>query len=119
MWGLSRKIFVSRVLRIFVAVIANGQLARYGGYEDGVDGFIQVSQALDFAEINQDFLDFLPPIPNAVLDAGAGARQNAAALARMGYSVVAVEPLAAFSVAARSHDTAFNMAYLGLFPRIS
>lgn len=82
------------------------------GYEDVIDAFIEVSQALDFAEINQDFLDFLPPIPSSVLDAGAGAGQNAAALARMGYSVVAVEPLAAFLDAGRSHYKSLNITWI-------
>ncbi|MBE9103156.1 class I SAM-dependent methyltransferase [Vacuolonema iberomarrocanum] len=82
------------------------------GYEDVIDAFIEVSQALDFAEINKDFLDFLPPIPSCVLDAGAGAGQNAAALARMGYSVVAVEPFAAFLDAGRSHYKDLNITWI-------
>ncbi|WP_297184818.1 class I SAM-dependent methyltransferase [uncultured Porticoccus sp.] len=72
------------------------------GYEEVVDVFIEASQALNFAEICSDVLEFLPSIPCRVLDAGAGAGQNAAALSRMGYSVVAAEPLPAFLDAGRS-----------------
>ncbi len=72
------------------------------GYENVIGGFIEASQALDFREVNKDFLVFLPPVPSRVLDAGAGAGQNAAALAKLGHSVVAVEPMAAFLNAARS-----------------
>ena len=64
--------------------------------------FAEASHGLDFAEINKDFLEFLPPAPGFVLDAGAGVGQNAAALAQLGHLVVAVEPLAAFLEVARS-----------------
>lgn len=72
------------------------------GYEKVVSKFIEVSQALSFSEVNKDFLKFLPSVASCVLDAGAGAGQNAAALARLGHSVVAVEPMSAFLHAARS-----------------
>ena len=72
------------------------------GYEKVVSKFIEVSQALNFSEVNRDFLQFMPTEASCVLDAGAGAGQNAAALARLGHSVVAVEPMSAFLAAARS-----------------
>ena len=72
------------------------------GYEKVIDAFVEASQALDFSEICSDFLAFLPSTPCRVLDAGAGAGQNAAALSRMGYSVVAAEPFSAFLDAGRS-----------------
>lgn len=71
------------------------------GYESGVERFIQASQTLNFAVTNRDFLPYLPPLPARVLDLGAGVGQNAAALARLGYEVVAVEPLGDFVEAAR------------------
>ncbi len=71
------------------------------GYEKVVDSFLAASQALNFAETSRSFVRFLPPRPARVLDAGSGAGQNAAALARMGYSVVAVEPFSPFLDAAR------------------
>jgi len=71
------------------------------GYEDVIGSFISVSLALDFARINEDFLPFLPSSPGRILDAGAGAGQNAAALAKAGHSVVAVEPFLPFLQAAR------------------
>lgn len=72
------------------------------GYERVVDHFVRRSQGLEFGEVHEDFLSFLPSTPGRVLDAGAGAGQNAAALARLGHSVVAVEPMAAFLDAARA-----------------
>lgn len=71
------------------------------GYEQVVDAFIASSQALSFADINEDFLPFLPSAPSRILDAGAGAGQNAAAFTRMGHTVVAVEPFPAFLNAAK------------------
>ncbi|MEO0532645.1 MAG: class I SAM-dependent methyltransferase [Cyanobacteria bacterium P01_A01_bin.123] len=82
------------------------------GYEAIKDAFIEVSQALDFAEINKDFLEYLPSLPSRVLDAGAGVGQNAAALARLGYLVVAVEPLPAFLDAARSTYRDLNVIWV-------
>jgi SAM-dependent methyltransferase len=77
------------------------KVAGTAGYEKVVDQFIEASQALDFSLVNRHFLAFLPVGGGRVLDAGAGAGQNAAALAKRGYSVVAVEPMPAFLNAAR------------------
>lgn len=71
------------------------------GYERSVERFVALSQSLRFEDVCRDFLPFLPAAPSSVLDAGAGAGQNAAALDAMGYQVVAVEPVVAFLDAAR------------------
>ncbi|HSI46236.1 MAG TPA: class I SAM-dependent methyltransferase [Methylophilus sp.] len=72
------------------------------GYENAIDHFIASSQALSFHQVCNAFLEFLPEKPAKIFDAGAGAGQNAMALAEMGYSVVAVEPMLAFLNAARN-----------------
>ncbi|TQF70097.1 class I SAM-dependent methyltransferase [Pseudoalteromonas luteoviolacea] len=66
------------------------------GYEKVIESFATASFNLKFAEINHDFLSFLPTRPARVLDAGCGVGQNAAALAQLGYEVVAVEPFEPF-----------------------
>jgi len=78
------------------------------GYERSVGRFVELSQSLKFEDVCRDFLAFLPKAPGNVLDAGAGAGQNAAALAAMGYQVVAVDPMDAFLEAAQKaySDTA-------------
>ncbi|MEM7017350.1 MAG: class I SAM-dependent methyltransferase [Pseudomonadota bacterium] len=81
------------------------------GYERVTDKFIEASQALDFYESNKQFLPFLPTTPSRVLDAGTGAGQNAATLARLGHSLVAVEPMPAFLNAARTTYTDLGITW--------
>ncbi|MEM1433860.1 MAG: class I SAM-dependent methyltransferase [Pseudomonadota bacterium] len=72
------------------------------GYERDTKRFIAASQSLSFEHVCGDLLSFLPQPPASVMDLGAGAGQNAAALARLGYSVTAVEPVSAFLEAGRT-----------------
>lgn len=71
------------------------------GYDQVAERFIEQSRTLPFEEINEPFLEFLPSRPGTILDLGAGAGQNAAAMARMGHRIVAVEPMPRFLGAAR------------------
>ena len=81
------------------------------GYESAVQKFLEVSRALPFDEVNAAYLDFLPGDPCRVLDVGAGAGQNAAALAKLGHTVTAVEPLAPFLEAARRAYADLNVVW--------
>lgn len=72
------------------------------GYERSVSRFVEMSQALVFSEICAEIVGYLPEPPAQVLDAGAGAGQNAAAMAELGHTVTAVEPMLDFLKAARS-----------------
>lgn len=72
------------------------------GYGRAVEHFVDLSRALSFDVVCRDFLRFLPEPPARVLDAGAGAGQNAAALTEKGHEVVAVEPFGPFLDAARA-----------------
>ncbi len=82
------------------------------GYDRSINGFIEGTQALNFHEVCKDFIDFLPSVAGCVLDAGTGAGQNAAALAEMGYSVTAVEPMAEFLAAARNKYSTLPITWL-------
>lgn len=82
------------------------------GYEEVVLPFFEASMSLKFEEVNRDFLEFLPTTPARVLDAGAGVGQNAAALARLGYEVVAVEPLKCFIDIASSKFEGLGVRWL-------
>lgn len=82
------------------------------GYERFILRFIESGQALGFYEVCEDFISFLPPASAKVLDVGSGAGQNAAALAEMGYSVIAVEPMAEFLTAASSEYRELSVTWL-------
>lgn len=82
------------------------------GYDHAAHWFIECSQALNFHEVCKDFLGYLPSTPARILDVGAGAGQNAAALAELGYSVTAVEPMAKFLTAARTKYSNFPITWL-------
>ncbi len=89
------------------------------GYDNLINGFIETSQALSFYEVCKDFLEFLPPVPARILDVGAGAGQNSAALAELAYSVTAIEPMKAFLAAARHQYSTLPIAWLsGSLPEL-
>ncbi|WP_364708180.1 class I SAM-dependent methyltransferase [Streptomyces ossamyceticus] len=48
---------------------------------------------MTFEEVHGGVLDLLPPTPAKAVDVGAGTGRDAAALARRGYQVLAVEPV--------------------------
>lgn len=82
------------------------------GYEKVVESFTEASFNLDFEEINSEFLYLLPKAPAKVLDAGSGVGQNSAALAKMGFSVVSVEPFNEFLQIAKNHYQDLNITWL-------
>ncbi|MBT0962825.1 class I SAM-dependent methyltransferase [Denitromonas iodatirespirans] len=82
------------------------------GYDSAPQGFIACCQALRFDEACREFVRFLPHAPARVLDVGAGAGQNAAALAALGHVVTAVEPMAVFLDAARATYAALPITWL-------
>ena len=71
------------------------------GYGEFVDRFFEVSEGIDFAELHECLLPFLPALGGRVLDIGAGSGRDAAALSHRGFEVVAVEALPAFVSRAR------------------
>ncbi|MGW2849899.1 class I SAM-dependent methyltransferase [Streptomyces sp. NPDC001274] len=61
-------------------------------------------ESVSFEHVHAALLDLLPEAPARVLDVGAGTGRDAAALARLGHRVVAVEPVAELRrVAERLH----------------
>ncbi len=72
------------------------------GYETGVERFIEVSRALRFENTYPEFVRFLPKRSAKILDVGCGIGQNAAALAKLGHTVTALDPLERFVSAAQN-----------------
>ena len=58
-----------------------------------------------FADVHAEVAHLIPPAPARIADIGAGSRPDAAALARMGHQVIAVEPTAELRAeASAAHD---------------
>lgn len=88
-----------------------GKVAGTEGYEKDVDAFAEASFELKFADINKEFLEYLPKVPARALDVGCGVGQNAAALAEFGFQVVAVEPLNEFLSLAKSKFSGHGISW--------
>ena len=82
------------------------------GYERNAPQFIEACQTLDFELICKDLLELLPPPKSSVLDVGAGAGQNAAALDKLGFDVTAIEPWDEFRVAAQRTSAGTSIKWL-------
>src|SRR3954451_10150550 len=66
------------------------------GYAEQSSTLIGQYDGINFAGVHRDILHLIPKTPAAILDIGAGTGRDAAALARMGHRVVAIEPTAQF-----------------------
>jgi SAM-dependent methyltransferase len=62
------------------------------GYGKTADALVKHYEGVTFTEVHRQTLDLMPTPPSRVLDVGAGTGRDAAALAALGHSVVAVEP---------------------------
>jgi SAM-dependent methyltransferase len=62
------------------------------GYGEAADALLKPYESVSFADVHRDTLHLFPPPPSRVLDVGAGTGRDAAALAALGHTVVAVEP---------------------------
>lgn len=76
------------------------------GYAENAHSLIEQWQDISFEEHHQSIMHLIPTQPSCILDVGAGIGTDAAALAAMGHSVVAVEPVDALRVAGvRRHSS--------------
>ena len=76
------------------------------GYAENAQSLIEQWQDISFAEHHEPIMHLIPTHPAYVLDVGAGIGTDAAALASMGHTVVAVEPVDALRVAGtRQHPS--------------
>lgn len=63
------------------------------GYAPNAAKLVQEYESRPFETVFTGFLHVFPTVPSRILDIGAGSGRNAAALARKGHHVVAVEPV--------------------------
>lgn len=69
-------------------------------------------EGLEFEQVHRQVLDELPDHRAQVLDVGAGSGRDAAALARRGHSVVAVEPAGELRELARSYHSGAGIRWV-------
>ena len=62
------------------------------GYGETADALVKPYESVTFADVHRETLPLLPATPSRILDVGAGTGRDAAALAALGHTVVAVEP---------------------------
>ena len=62
------------------------------GYGSNASALATQYESITFAEVYRDLMHLFPTQPSTVVDIGAGSGRDAAALARCGHHVVAVEP---------------------------
>lgn len=62
------------------------------GYSETADVLVKQYESRSFADVHRGILRLLPPAPARALDIGAGTGRDAAALAALGHTVLAVEP---------------------------
>lgn len=62
------------------------------GYGQSAGALIRQYESISFAQVHAPVLHLFPQTPCSVLDIGAGTGRDAAALARQGHAVTAVEP---------------------------
>src|SRR5215469_17094673 len=71
-----------------------GRIKGTAGYGETADALVVQYEEVTFDQVHRDVLSLVPVEHSRVLDVGAGTGRDAAALARRGHSVVAVEPTA-------------------------
>lgn len=62
------------------------------GYGANAETLAAQYESITFADVHRDVIHLFPGTPSRVLDIGAGSGRDAAALARLGHQVTAVEP---------------------------
>lgn len=73
---------------------AVGRVRGTAGYGETADALAVQYEEVTFEQVHRDVLSLVPVEHSRILDVGAGTGRDAAALARRGHSVVAVEPTA-------------------------
>lgn len=75
------------------------------GYQEDPQTYCQNYESVSFEKVHKYLAKYYPTAPAAVLDIGAGSGRDAAALARQGYFVDAVEPTESMLAAAQQLHT--------------
>jgi SAM-dependent methyltransferase len=82
------------------------------GYAESAAALANEWRKISFRDHHRPVLHLIPTTPSRVLDVGAGMGRDAAALAAVGHSVVAVEPVDELRAAAINFYPASNVVWL-------
>jgi SAM-dependent methyltransferase len=82
------------------------------GYGENATALAQQYESITFEEVHRDVLHLFPASPSKVLDVGAGSGRDAAALARRGHCVTAVEPTDALRRQGQAIHAGVGIAWL-------
>lgn len=88
------------------------QIAGTAGYSKAAKIFVEASNEINFNELHQPFLKFIPTKPSHILDVGAGIGRDAANFSDMGHSVTAVEPVKEFRESGQKLYRSSNIEWL-------
>lgn len=81
-------------------------------YDRASERYFDIYESLSFTEAHQDLLSFLPLPGTRCLDVGAGSGRDAAALAKIGYKVTAVEPSDGLRSLAEQRHHSLNIIWI-------
>src|ERR1051325_5792980 len=82
------------------------------GYPEDADRLFEQYEKALFEDAHRRFLDLYPEEPSRVLDVGSGSGRDAAAFARLGHQVTAVEPTEELLSKARLRHRYQNIAWV-------
>ena len=82
------------------------------GYAEEAAVLRERYEATPFATVHRRILPFLPAAPARILDIGAGTGRDAAAFAKMGHGVLAIEPTAALRAIAQELHPSPHITWL-------
>ena len=84
---------------------SNDRVSGTQGYGEHAMALAERYESISFADVHAEVAHLIPPAPARIADIGAGSGRDAAALARMGHQVIAVEPTAELRAEGqRRHD---------------
>ncbi|WP_307260971.1 class I SAM-dependent methyltransferase [Paraburkholderia graminis] len=82
------------------------------GYAENAESLIEQWQDISFGEQHEPVMHLLPTHPACIFDVGAGIGTDAAALATLGHTVVAVEPVDALRCAGMKRHSSPRIEWL-------
>ncbi|MBV8158868.1 MAG: class I SAM-dependent methyltransferase [Dyella sp.] len=88
------------------------QITSTAGYGEQAEALVIQYESITFEDVHRDVLHLLPAAPARIADIGAGTGRDAAALARRGHHVVAVEPTAELREAGRKIHAGVSIDWL-------